>query len=183
MTTALTDCHAALNVFSRSANDLQRVLRVFLTAFRQSEPQDLINALADWIGEKPNFPTPAEIRPLVDERAKQRFDAAPRLKGPTKPAEKPVTLTFAERIALTERIHDGLAEIYGRSGKKMKLPRDEWVVSWARDSISNDCRAGRISNGTAAQFHRELDSYAAAGCITERPPINQADVWGDGVLF
>lgn len=174
MTTALANCYETLNTFNRSADGFRRVVATWVQAFREDKPEDLIESLAEWIGAMPNFPAPCEIRPLIDERAKRRMDAMPKI-AHNRAKEAPVNYTFDERVRFAEKIHDGMAGILALSGRKMSAPRNEWIVGWMRSSVTKDCFLRRITNAAAAGFHAQIDALAARLGVGATPEINQAE--------
>jgi len=164
-----------LRTYGASKDDLQAVQRIFSDAFAADAPEDVIGAAKEWRLSKQDFPAPGDLRPLIDERVKRRLDWAPKI-AHNRAKESPVNYTFDERLRFAERIHDGMADIFGLSGRKMPAPRDKWIVAWMRQSVTKDCYMRRITNAAAAGFHAQIDALAARLGVASAPEVCQTEI-------
>lgn len=66
LNTQIGACLAVQRTYGKQAADLAAVTRVFASDLAGYEPSEVIKALAEWRLKSAEFPTPADIRNLLD---------------------------------------------------------------------------------------------------------------------
>lgn len=63
---ALAACQIAQKIYGKSAEDLDVQTEVFLLVLSKYEPSQVIAAIEVWLGKSDTFPTPYDIKEIID---------------------------------------------------------------------------------------------------------------------
>lgn len=66
MVSELAACQLVQRTYGKQAAELPAVVKVFMSDLAEYSPEDVIAAIAKWRLTKPEFPTPADIRKLLN---------------------------------------------------------------------------------------------------------------------
>lgn len=63
---SLGACLVVQRTYGKQGSDIGTMTKVFCAALAQYEPQQVMDALKQWLTISPEFPTPADIKQLID---------------------------------------------------------------------------------------------------------------------